>query len=141
MTRNDSGGRKPCSRRALLTRAAAAGMLGGVLLTACQDSADEPTVEMNDDMKFEPVNLTVTIGETVIWRNMGAGMVHTATCDATEAADPAHVRLPNGTTPWNSGLIQPGERWEYTFDVPGEYRYFCIPHEVVGMVATITVEP
>ena len=32
-------------------------------------------------------------------------------------------------------------RLSHTFDVPGAYTYFCIPHEMLGMVATITAAP
>lgn len=113
---------------------------GGVLI-GCQGSAEEATVEMNDGMQFDPVTLTVKAGESVTWRNTSAGMVHTATGDPSAATDPANVLLPAGAAPWNSGLIQGGESWSHTFDVPGEYRYCCVPHEMAGMVATIIVEP
>lgn len=33
-----------------------------------------------------------------------------------------------------------GDEFEWTFEVPGEYTYFCIPHEAAGMVANLTVE-
>jgi hypothetical protein len=32
-----------------------------------------------------------------------------------------------------------GESFSYTFDEPGTYEYFCIPHEDLGMVGTVTV--
>lgn len=36
--------------------------------------------------------------------------------------------------------VQPGESFSKTFDVPGTYRYFCIPHEMQGMLGTAIVE-
>jgi plastocyanin len=27
----------------------------------------------------------------------------------------------------------------HTFDVPGTYQYFCIPHEMAGMTGTVVV--
>ncbi|QLG64062.1 plastocyanin/azurin family copper-binding protein [Halorarum salinum] len=33
-----------------------------------------------------------------------------------------------------------GETYEHTFEVEGEYGYFCIPHEGAGMVGTVTVD-
>lgn len=141
MTRTDSPWRAPCSRRTLLRRVAAFGMLGGgVWLTGCQRSA-QPTVEMDDSVRFDPATLTVKVGETVTWRNTSTGMVHTATSDPAEVVDPAHVQLPASAAPWNSGPIPGGESWSHAFDVPGEYRYCCVPHELAGMVATIIVEP
>lgn len=96
---------------------------------------------MGDDMRFHPTELTVQVGETVTWWNTSTGMVHTATGDPAEVMEPAHVQLPVGADPWDSGLISAGESWTHTFDVPGKYRYYCVPHELAGMVATITVEP
>jgi plastocyanin len=113
---------------------------GGFLLTGCQDSA-EPTVEMGDDMKYDPERLTVRAGERVTWRNTSSGMVHTATGDPTAVGDPTNVQLPAGAPRWDSGPIPSGGSWSHAFDVPGEYRYCCVPHELAGMVATIVVEP
>lgn len=141
MARTDSRWRTACSRRTLLRSAAAVGMLGGVpWLTGCGGAA-EPIVEMGDGVQFDPVTLTVKAGATVTWRNTSTGMVHTATGDPAAVVDPANVRLPAGAAPWDSGLIRGGGSWSYRFDLPGEYRYCCIPHELAGMVATVVVEP
>jgi plastocyanin len=35
-------------------------------------------------------------------------------------------------------MMMQGDSWSHTFDEPGEYEYFCLPH--VNMVATIIVE-
>lgn len=39
---------------------------------------------------------------------------------------------------WNSGGLSSGDSFEYTFDEPGEYSYFCSIHPT--MEGTITVE-
>jgi plastocyanin len=115
------------------------------LLQACGESASQEsddgdfTVEMNDQMQFAPDHLTIRSGQTITWRNVG-NMVHTSTSDPAWAQDAAHATVPDGAKPWNSGLIRKGESWRHTFEVPGEYAYFCIPHEAAGMVASITVE-
>ncbi|MDQ6602818.1 MAG: heavy metal translocating P-type ATPase, partial [Chloroflexota bacterium] len=41
------------------------------------------------------------------------------------------------TQDFSSGLLQPGQRWQYTFTTPGVYPYFCSLHP--GMDGTITV--
>ncbi len=124
-----------------MRRVAAVGMLGGgTALTGCGGPA-QPTISMDDDMQFNPASLTVKIGETVTWRNTSTGMVHTATGDPEEVVDPTNVLLPAGAVPWDSGPIPGGASWNHTFDVPGEYRYCCVPHELAGMVATIVVQP
>ena len=96
-------------------------------------------IEMNDQMQFAPANLTILAGQTVTWRNAGA-MVHTSTCDPAMAQRPEHAVLPDGAEPWDSGLIRKGESWSHTFDVAGEYAYFCTPHEAGGMIGSLTVE-
>ena len=40
-------------------------------------------------------------------------------------------------------ISQPGEAFVITFtEVPtGRYDYYCTPHEALGMVATLSIEP
>jgi plastocyanin len=37
-------------------------------------------------------------------------------------------------------LIQSGDTFDVTFEQPGTYEYYCIPHESAGMKGTIVVE-
>jgi plastocyanin len=101
-------------------------------------SAAASTVNMTSALKFEPSTLTIPKGTTVTWRNTGA-VGHTVTDDPAKAANKADAALPSGVEPWDSGNINPGGTFQRTFDTPGTYTYFCIPHEAAGMVATITV--
>jgi plastocyanin len=39
-----------------------------------------------------------------------------------------------------SGMVQPGQSYSFTFDTPGEYTYFCRPHVVIGMTGVVVVE-
>jgi nitrite reductase (NO-forming) len=66
--------------------------------------------------------LTIPVGSTVVWVNSDSA-VHTVT-DVDGAFD--------------SGNINPGRGFAYTFDQPGEYEYFCIPHP--WMRAKVIVE-
>jgi plastocyanin len=91
-------------------------------------------------LQFNPDHLTIRVGDTVTWRNVSATS-HTSTCDPEKATNPEeHVQLPEGAETWDSGLLGRGEEFQHTFEVPGEYTYFCIPHEAAGMVAGLTVE-
>ena len=36
-------------------------------------------------------------------------------------------------------LTEPGQSFEHRLDVPGVYDYYCIPHEMAGMVGRIVV--
>jgi plastocyanin len=91
-----------------------------------------------DARKFEPAALTVPKGTTVTFKH-GSGSGHTATSDASKVKDASRVSLPTGAQAWDSGTLSDGRTWSYTFDVPGTYKYVCVPHEDRGMVGTITV--
>lgn len=64
------------------------------------------------DNEFAPAVLRVPPGTTVAWRNAGRNP-HTVTAD-------------DGA--WDSGNLPPGAEFRRTFDRPGVYRYFCVPH-------------
>lgn len=123
---------------------AAAVVLSALMIGVSADLAaaqPEPaaTVGMTDDLKFEPETITIEAGETVLWRN-SSNLVHTVTADPSKAADPAHVELPEGAETFDSGFIEAGGTYSHTFEVPGRYRYFCIPHEAAGMIGEVVVE-
>jgi plastocyanin len=99
----------------------------------------ETTVEMTDQMKYDPSKVTIKHGDTVVWKN-SSSVVHTVTADASVAKNKSHVRLPPGAKKFNSGDIAPGAQYSQRFDVPGKYRYFCIPHEAAGMIGELEVK-
>lgn len=115
-------------------------MLGGGVLAACGVASREPdfTVVIRPDMSFEPSSLVVPIGSTVAWHNR-ADTVHTVTADPEKAAQTGWQLLPSGASPFDSGDLFAGERWAYTFDLPGTYIYFCSYHQSEEMFGTITV--
>lgn len=96
------------------------------------------TVEMNDQNVFVPAQLSINVGDTVVWMNVGSAP-HTATCDPSKAINASSVNLPAGAAPWDTGILMGGESGSHTFDTPGEYTYFCIPHEVIGMIGHVSV--
>jgi plastocyanin len=80
--------------------------------------------------KFDPVSLTINEGDEVIWINE-SDMQHTSTSGMACA--------PNGQ--WNSGNIDPGQKFNYLFTKAGSFSYFCVPHCSQGMTGNITVQP
>jgi plastocyanin len=96
------------------------------------------TVEMDNLMNYLPDTVTIAVGQAVRWRNT-SDIIHTVTGDPARAELPASVRLPPGARPFDSGDMRPGEEFVHVFTEPGEYRYFCVPHERVGMVGTVIV--
>ncbi|PHS22054.1 MAG: copper-binding protein [Robiginitomaculum sp.] len=123
-----------------------------VLLVACiallvpavtanaQSGGAVKVVTMNDAMQFVPARLTVHSGDQVEWRN-GSVLIHTVTADPALASEASSVNLPAGASPFNSGNIKAQGTFQHTFTTPGTYKYFCIPHEGVGMVGEIVVQP
>lgn len=95
-------------------------------------------VKMGDDMKYNPETITVAKGATVEWQNTGTSP-HTVTCDPSKAVNKANVALPSGAQAFDSGMLNAGATWKHTFDVAGDYTYFCIPHESMGMVGHVKV--
>jgi len=101
------------------------------------------TVRMTTDLRFEPQEVTIKVGEAVAWVN-DSPIPHTATGDPAQnpvdTTRPELVQLPDGAEPWGSELLQPGQTYAHTFVVPGRYAYICVPHVLSGMQGTITVE-
>lgn len=84
---------------------------------AARPAAQEVTVEMRD-IAFTPRMVTVSPGTTVVWVNRDP-FDHTVTAD-------------DGS--FNSGLILPGGVFRFTFQRPGRYAYYCVPHGGPGGV-------
>ncbi|HEX5505410.1 MAG TPA: plastocyanin/azurin family copper-binding protein [Thermomicrobiales bacterium] len=95
-------------------------------------------ITMTDDARFAPASVTVAPGTTITWENASA-MQHNVSTDPRKALDQAHAVVPAGVSPWDSGLLDPGQYWSRTFDVLGTYVYYCQPHEALGMIGRITV--
>ena len=77
------------------------------------------------DYRFDPSELNFTKGECVSFTLTSETEFHTFTVEALDI----DVSVDGGMT----------ERTSFTFDAPGEYKLTCIPHELLGMVGTITV--
>ncbi len=74
------------------------------------------------DESYQPPALEVAVGATVTWENVDGDDDHTVTSS-------------DGV--FNSGVLSAGSAFEYTFDAPGSYPYFCAIHP--EMEGTITV--
>jgi plastocyanin len=73
------------------------------------------------DFAFDPATLEVSVGTTVTWTNNDSA-AHTVTAD-------------DGS--FQSGRLEQGESFSYTFDTPGTFSYHCEYH--ANMTATVTV--
>jgi plastocyanin len=99
------------------TTASAATIAGNSVQVICKNN------------KFQPDSLTIKVGTTVTWVNQD-GYIHTATSGKSPDA-------PSGV--FDSGKINAGGTFSFTFDKAGTYDYFCIPHFSLGMIGVITV--
>lgn len=98
------------------------------------------TVGMTNTMKFKADTVRINVGETVMWENSSL-LAHSVTADPSESTIDESAELPEGAEPFNSGMMDPEETFSHTFEVPGTYKYFCIPHEGAKMVGWVIVEP
>lgn len=121
---------------------AAAGVAARSEIPADQSTAEHvaAVVRMTNSMTFEPANVTIRAGQAVKWENQSY-VVHTATAVPDKAKNPRDVHLPHNATPFDSGAMQSGATFTHTFNVPGRYKYFCIPHELIGMIGEVLVQP
>lgn len=87
---------------------------------------------------YDPFGILIRPGQTVRWTNRDKGNSHTATAYAGQDDDHPR-RIPAAAKPFDSDYLLPGESFEVTLDVPGIYDFFCIPHELAGMVGRIVV--
>ena len=102
-------------------------------------AAPAVTIKMSDTPpKFIPDKATVKVGQTVEWVN-NAATLHSVDADPTMVQTPTDVSLPPGAKPFDSGFMPPGNTFDYTFTVPGTYKYTCVPHEKDGMKGEIDV--
>lgn len=127
-------------RRLLLS--AGGGLILSVALLRKATAADEVEIALSgttsgSEVWFRPRGLLIQPGQTVRWVNRDKGNVHTSTAYHPDNGKP--LRIPQGAASWNSDYLMPGESFAMTFDIPGVYDYFCIPHEHAGMVGRLIV--
>ena len=135
------------NRRAFLT--ATTGVAVG--LAGCLGSSREQPdydIGMSSSAFLPKEDFEPRVGESVVWRNTGSRS-HTVTAYQSRIPDAAAYFASGGfegegaaREAWTSstgGAIESGETFEHTFEVPGTYNYFCIPHEPTGMVGKFTV--
>ncbi|SEP15730.1 Plastocyanin [Halogranum amylolyticum] len=104
-----------------------AGAVASTGLSQPASAQETPVVKMGNNY-FDPIGLHVEPGTTVRFE-IAAG-AHSATAYEN--------RIPSDAGAFDSGTISSGE-FEYTFEEPGTYDYYCIPHKSVGMVGRIVV--
>ncbi len=94
-------------------------------LFSLQLASGQTTVEQKN-IQFVPKVIGVTPGTTVAWVDKDS-IVHTAT---------------SVSGVWDSGYMQPGQVYSYTFTAEGVFPYYCVIHGTpagAGMAGTVVV--
>jgi len=133
-------------RRTFLTASVGTAALAGCLGTL-QGKTDYD-IGMATSAFLPEDDFTPRVGEPVVWKNTDM-RTHTVTADEAAIPENANFFASGGfesekaaREAWigsGGGGIADGETYEHTFEVPGTYNYFCIPHESGGMVGKFTV--
>lgn len=126
------------TRRGLLGVGASAGVAA---LAGCSQGGDgeettaenEIVVGPDNNYVYDPDSLTVSVGETVTWT--WASNDHNIVVES----QPEGAEWP-GTAGDANETYDEGHSYEYTFETPGTYAYYCMPHRGLGMEAEIVVE-
>ena len=115
------------------------------------DAADEPAAEepdddavtasvsipegafdpANADTAYDPLDLEIEVGTTVTWTNDDS-VAHTVTSGESDGTSGEA----DGT--FDSGFLDPGASFSYTFTEVGEFPYYCLPHPWMRGSVTVT---
>jgi plastocyanin len=104
-----------------LALGAMAGLLTVAIMAASPARAADIEVKI-DNFTFNPQQITVKAGDTVIWVNHD-DIPHTVT---------------SKTMAFRSKAMDTDDKFSFTFATPGSYAYFCALHP--HMTGTIVVE-
>jgi len=113
--------------------AAAAIATLGLALSA--HAADVKLGSDNGSLVFEPSAVTIKAGDSVTFKN-NAGFPHNIIFD--EDAVPEGVKA--DAISHEDYLNAPGESYTVKLTTPGEYTFYCEPHQGAGMQGKITVQ-
>lgn len=91
--------------------------------------SEEHTVGMSG-WEFSPANLTIRVGDTVVWVND----------DDTKHKMSFEDKLPGGPTRDDAHKFDIGEKFHFRFTRVGTFKYVCTTHEGQDMVGSIVVK-
>jgi plastocyanin len=112
-----------------------------LVLAALAPSTAPAVVEMTPEMTFLPKEISVMVGEVVVWKNTAREphSVNTAIDNCKTEDGKQWVKIPAGATAFFSGEVKPGEEYRVRFEVPGTYQYLCTFHEHATMRGRVVV--
>jgi plastocyanin len=115
---------------------------------AATGTVHEIQMELRDGKyQYNPAQLTIKVGDTVRWINFSGGPHNVSFYQdkiPAGAADVLNAAMPNQMGPLSGPLLTDSlATYQVSFaKAPaGTYGYYCIPHEALGMKATLTIQP
>lgn len=139
-------------RRIAVVFVLAAGLLAarnGKVLATTRTAANTITINMvgsTAGYKFDPANVTIKAGDAVKFVVVSGGP-HNVAFDASAIPSGAQAILQKNMTGQQGPLIGPlmpnnGDSYTVSFAgaPPGQYHYYCLPHQSLNMVGIITVQ-
>lgn len=82
---------------------------------------------------FTPQNLTIKPGTKVVWINTDNQLHNVISGTVLN-------KRPQADGIFKSPFLKAGAKFEYVFDKPGEFPYYCLPHVAMGMVGIVIVK-
>jgi plastocyanin len=94
------------------------------------------TVQGGASGEFQPKTITVKKGDVIRWTMADGSAVHNVSFTSAQG-NPAGF-----TPPADSPMYtQAGQSYEIKVDWnPGTYNYVCVPHSMMGMTGSVTVQ-
>lgn len=87
-----------------------------------------PGAYQEGSIYYDPTNIAIPAGTTVIWFNDDPNQIHTVT-----SGNPGDE---NAGSAFDSGFMNEGTFYQHTFDAAGEFPYYCAVHPyMVGSVS------
>jgi len=115
------------TRREFLVASGTAASVGVVGTASAQEAPTVRMISEGDTYYYDPIGLSVDPGTTVTFEN-AAGSHNAVSYDD---------RIPTGASAFETPL---GETADVTFEEPGTYDYYCVPHKTLGMVGRVVVD-
>merc|ERR1719277_2738463 len=127
----------PCSRRKALAAAAGLAVAG---IGAPALAAAAATVKMGSDdgqLIFVPAEVTVCVGDTVnfVMNAVGPHAVKFFSSKVPAGVDADDISMDDGEL-----YKDKGKTHEATFEIAGDYEYFCPPHKTSNMKGKVVVK-
>ena len=99
--------------------------------SANSSSSSQTSMVSIHDLAFNPSSITVPVGTTVLWTNNENGSIQHIVASGTPGS-------PSGM--FDSGALNPGQSFQFTFTQPGTFTYYCRIHGA-AMTGTVVVTP